>query len=348
MNNQNELFLEPKTKQYGSHMVMTNVIKPTKTKYITLDSKFSDEYSKTCIANFQYTLPERINEVRSMEIISMEIPMTIYAISCSMGNNSFTVNAIDASRGQYKGSQTIIQVPDGNYTIKSLWTTINRILQTIPMTYNLIFEYVNMTTSPDQYFMYYNSYDDNTLSNGNPYSMYCVDFANGNNDNFKNSLGWILGYRCPMYLIEYQYFTEPVNGWYPNIQPPFGDATGQYITDGQPLYYPEKMSDLSGPKYLYLALDEYNNGQQNSFLSQHNDTFVSKNIIAKIVLNSAYYEFGTIYPASKEKGNLFSDTRSYTGKVDLHKLNIKIMNEYGFPVDFNGINFGITIKLEHE
>ena len=29
-----ELFMGPKTTQYGSHMVMTDVVKPTKTKYI--------------------------------------------------------------------------------------------------------------------------------------------------------------------------------------------------------------------------------------------------------------------------------------------------------------------------
>ena len=38
----NNLFLEPKVKQYGSHMVMSNVNKPTKTKYVNVDTKFSD------------------------------------------------------------------------------------------------------------------------------------------------------------------------------------------------------------------------------------------------------------------------------------------------------------------
>lgn len=30
------LFMEPRTNQYGSHMIMTNVHKPTKTKYVML------------------------------------------------------------------------------------------------------------------------------------------------------------------------------------------------------------------------------------------------------------------------------------------------------------------------
>ena len=40
-----ELFLEPKVKQYGSHMVMSNVYKNTKVKYVNIDTKFRDEYN---------------------------------------------------------------------------------------------------------------------------------------------------------------------------------------------------------------------------------------------------------------------------------------------------------------
>ena len=38
-------FLEPNVTQYGSHMVMTNVHKSSKTKYINIDTRFSDEYN---------------------------------------------------------------------------------------------------------------------------------------------------------------------------------------------------------------------------------------------------------------------------------------------------------------
>ena len=41
---QTNMFLEPDVTQHGSHMVMTNVVKPTKTKYLTLDTRFCDGY----------------------------------------------------------------------------------------------------------------------------------------------------------------------------------------------------------------------------------------------------------------------------------------------------------------
>ena len=45
------LFLEPQTSQYGNHMVMTNVHKKSKTKYINIDSKFRDEFYDNVYAN---------------------------------------------------------------------------------------------------------------------------------------------------------------------------------------------------------------------------------------------------------------------------------------------------------
>ena len=56
--NKNQLFMEPKTKQYGSHMVMTNVQKNSKTKYINIDTQFRDEYNYMKTSNYNITLPE--------------------------------------------------------------------------------------------------------------------------------------------------------------------------------------------------------------------------------------------------------------------------------------------------
>ncbi len=35
-------FLQPHVEQHGNHMVMTNVVKPLKHKYIHLDTKYRD------------------------------------------------------------------------------------------------------------------------------------------------------------------------------------------------------------------------------------------------------------------------------------------------------------------
>ena len=56
-----ELFTGPKTNQYGSHMVMTNVAKELKVKHINIDTKFRDEYNSNTTTNYNITLPQKVN-----------------------------------------------------------------------------------------------------------------------------------------------------------------------------------------------------------------------------------------------------------------------------------------------
>jgi len=125
--NKNDLFLEPKTTQYGSHMVMTNVHKPKKTKYINIDTRYSDTYDYLESSNYNITLPERINEVKTMTVKSVELPMTFYNISSALGNNYFKLTDFNSDPTPIH----MITVPDGIYTMESLKNTLNGLFDSI-------------------------------------------------------------------------------------------------------------------------------------------------------------------------------------------------------------------------
>ena len=64
-------FLGPKVTQYDGHMIMTNVNKPTKRKFINIDTSFRDEYSNITmnpVASCEVTLPDRITDVKAMVV----------------------------------------------------------------------------------------------------------------------------------------------------------------------------------------------------------------------------------------------------------------------------------------
>lgn len=297
----NELFLEPKTSQYGSHMVMTNVMKPTKKKFINIDTRFRDEYNNSSIVNYNITLPERITEVKSIRVTNIEIPNSIYNISSSIGNNSFTVKK--TTNGNI--SDTIV-IPDGNYTSTSLLNIINPELQVTFMGDISI----NEVNGKCKFIITSNE-------------SYTINFSIDENGNFdkhipRSKLGWILGFRNISYNL---------NG-------------GTLVS--------ESLIDLNGPRYLYLAVDEFTKGNQHSFISPLPKSLINKNILARISLDSRTWSFGTIFPANKMSGNLVSDIRSYTGKTDLQKLNIQLLNEYGIPVDLNGMDLSFCLEVEHE
>ena len=295
-----ELFMGPKTTQYGSHMVMTDVVKPTKTKYINIDTRFRDEYNSSQLINYNIALPERINDVRCISVTNVEIPMTMYNISASLGNNTFYILK--------SGNPLLLTISDNNYTISSLVTAINSQL-TSSFSSDIS---LNIDTNHKCYFDSSNNYN------------YTIDFAvdsNGNSDkyNLKNKLGWVLGFR---------------------------DASYNMVSSGK--LYSEAVYDITGTKYLYLAVDEFTKGNQSSFISPLPRSLINKNILARIALNNAIYGFGNMYEVNRFGGALVSDTRSYTGKADLQKLNIQLLNEFGNPVNLNGLDISLCLEVEHE
>ena len=417
-----ELFLEPKVKQYGSHMVMSNVHKPTKTKYVNVDTKFSDEYNDFSVANYNITLPERINDVKSLTVTNLELPMSFYNISSALGNNSFQItnNDVDPtipyltqlSTGSIVDGKFVdtIVIPDGYYTIDELKTTINSQIDEIKriptnsngnvvvdgngdILYNTDGAVLMLTDINTENYgtndMYikdgsgnyvkdtYGNYKvqlkngnfafvsgNNALKNTNDLrfdyhlkgsqgvqayfysvgSQIIIDFTindKGNFDkyNFKSKLGWMLGYRNLNYTITFNY--QPAEG--------DNDPTDGLGIEGQQLTYGEFLVDLNATsRYVYLTLEEFNKGNQNSFMSPTSSSLINKNIIARISLDRANYGFGQYLPANKQNGLLLSDIRSYSGKIDLQKVNLQIVSDIGTPLPLNGYDFSLCLEIEHD
>ena len=289
--NNADLFLEPKTTQFGSHMIMSNVNRPKKTKFVNIDTRFRDEYNYLQTANYNITLPERITEVKTMRLTNIEIPISFYNISANLGNNCFKITR-----------SNIVIIPDGNYTAITLSTAINNAISAFGLIYS----------------------NNNYGSVFNTDSGSCViDFdvtSSGQPDkyNFKSKLGWLLGFRNLTYTV----------------------TTANTVS--------ESFLDLNGSRYLYLAIDEFNKGNQNSFVSPLSTSLINKNIIGRISMDNSQFGFGSILPANQYNGFLISDRRNYTGKIDLLKLNVQLLNEIGIPMAMNGLDFSFCLEIEHE
>jgi hypothetical protein len=180
-------FLEPRVNQYNSHMVMTNVSQPTRKKYINIDSRNLD-VSGNSIANYTITLPERINNVKSIMVCNAEVPISYYNVSYNLGNNSFGVYNVAG------GSSGSVVVSNGNYTSSTLVTEINSKLTALGNNF------------VDLSFNVYNNFVISSVKNDSTYASTGVDvnFAvNSSNEfdkyNFKAKLGWLLGFRDTSY-----------------------------------------------------------------------------------------------------------------------------------------------------
>ena len=294
--NKRDLFMEPKTQQYGNHMIMTNVHKPSKSKHISIDTKFRDDYDYTHPANYQIDLPERINDVHSMRVTNIEIPMSFYNISSNLGNNSLKI-----IKG---GLETIITLDDNYYDTISLSAEIATKIATITDLSGLsITIEANYRTTITTTYDVSMQFDVDNLGNSDKFK-------------FKQKIGWMLGFRRTTYNI---LANVPITA--------------------------ECMPDLSGPRYLYLAIDEFSRGNQNTFVTPVFSSSINKNIIARISLDMKRFGYGNILPANNKIGLLATDTRSYTGKIDLQKLQVQLLDDYGAPIYLNGNDFSFCLEV---
>ena len=308
-----QLFMTPKTTQIGSHMVMTDVSKETKVKYINIDTRFRDEYNYlnssttpintnyTNAANYTFTLPERYNNVKTLSVTNVELPIVYYNISANMGNNCLKITG---------GTTRLVVIPDGQYTASTLNAKLLTLITTdisINLVDNSSTQIVNKTGS--------------TVTVDFNYSAASSTDTVGSYDKFntKFKLGWLMGFRNISYTIA-------------------GNAT---ITS-------EALLDLLGPKYLYLIVDEFSQGNQSSFVSPMSGSIVKKNILARITIDRTTYPFGSVVIAHNNNGLLTSDDRSYTGKIDIQRLNIQLVNESGVPMNLNGMDFSFCLQLIHD
>jgi len=319
--NKNSLFLEPQTDQYGSHMVMSNVHKSAKTRYVNIDTLFSEEMSSpgkkyTNPLKYTITIPESINCVNSIKIISAEIPITFFTITALLGNNTFTI-----ARGNPANNTTIvIAIPDGNYTITTIATAVNSALSDASAT-DLKFTFsgkksVFWTTQTYGYKLIFDAMVHGPMGT----------------TNYKSKLGWILGFRQTQYSV-------------PLCKNPPADLTAVPTSSA---LISETDSDLYGMRYGYLVVDEFVNGAANSMTSLVGNSFMNKKILARVAFDSTLYHAGTICYVNEKNGALVSDIREYSGNVNILKLNVQLVNCFGDAVDLNGAGMSFILKIECE
>lgn len=299
---QPELYLSSYPTQFFPG-VINPIKKKTIKKNLNIDTRFRDNYYSSTSCNFNITLPINIDNVLEMQLTSIELPTTFYVVSKQYGNNFFTIVVNDSSR--------IIKIPDGNYTTETIIEIINTqlFLQGAPFSYVSFIANISSNSGSLQTMI-----GPNTDASGNINEIQ-LDFQKdkmGNDDHntpLPLKFGWLLGFR-----------------------------NGHYI--GNNNYVSESVIDMTGPKYLYLVLDDFNNNVNNNFVSAFNSSLLNKNILARISLQSNLFNI-----LQQNKLNIVTTPREYFGPVNLNNMNIQLLDEYGRIVDLNFMDYSFCITL---
>lgn len=140
-----------------------------------------------------------------------------------------------------------------------------------------------------------------------------IKFATDSNTNLQQTLGWMLGFRF-----------------------------GQY--EGNTSYVSEAPYILKSPRYVFLRIDDYNNTSNESIIGAFNSSITTNNILAKIS-NAENIDDNIFMMTLEDKFVSGCKERTYSGPVDIEKLRVQLIDDFGRIVNLNGSDFSFSLEF---
>jgi hypothetical protein len=139
-----------------------------------------------------------------------------------------------------------------------------------------------------------------------------IDFSNLVHTNAPpmKSLGWILGFRKKSYK-------------------------------GQQSYTGEGTVDLAGCKYIFLCVNDFKNTTQEVCTILYENSFLRKHILARIPMREG--KGAVLFDDNSDK---ITKKRHYFGPVNIDKLQIQLIDEYGMEIDMNYNDYSFALEFD--
>lgn len=311
------------------------------TKVITIDSMFRSNYDSSSSNNFQWSLHQSENRIVSMKLVSVELPIMWYDISDKLGNNVFHIRVYNVKDSQ--DTTHTIKIPSGHYGNIDFTNILNNIFVNTGGGLENLIVAVNSITSKTVIRIRHIS-DPGSIS---PYDMtsptysplffyeliFDYDITNNNkkeaNFNLRKSLGWYMGFRKTRYIVKRD------------------NILIDYITnsDGKRNYegYISSESSFGSGKghYIYIEVNDYNKNTITQTISSNvGDVFIGNDILGRISIENSSNEI-----MINQSDKIFRQ-RDYLGPVTIRKLNIRLLNRFGDPIDINNNDFSMALELK--
>jgi hypothetical protein len=249
-----------------------------------------------------------MSSVMTMQLSAFEMPTTFYNVSKQYGNNFMTLTVTYNSTTESE----VITIQNGNYTYDTITSYLNSILTNLGSPFDKLIFIINIanTSGTGQMLV---GVKDPTLPTDIKFSLNFQADKNGKEDKstpLPLKLGWTLGFRNGIYINNSTYVSECV-------------------------------VDLLGPRYIYLVVDDYNNNVSNNFYSAFTSSILNNNILARISMNANFFDV-----LGQNNLSLITTPREYYGPVDIQKMHIQLLDEYGRILDINNMDYSFCLTFK--
>jgi hypothetical protein len=292
-----------------------------------------------------------------MSVATYELPLTYYAISQQYENNCILFEWKDPGVTNYNNQYTLI-IPDGNYNASfqsgngsPIESAINGILKGTSLVTETGLAYTVDRTSGRSIFACNSATDATGAVIPSPQftgSMRIVFNVKASIDRTASSatmgnsssqsdtrplpyfLGWQLGYRTAMYELS-------------------GGADSTVSTSpGIPQSaVSEGICLITGPQYVFLCIDDYNNNVNNYYASAYGSSTIAPNIIARLNIKQQIGSTGAFNVISGESlSTSLTYSREYFGPVDIQRIRITLVDDFGRVLDLNNMDWSFALMFE--
>jgi len=294
------------------------------TKSLNIDTRFRDNLYSTQSSDFSIQMPIKFNKVVSMNLSSLELPVSFYGICKEFGNNFLYLQVTYVSFTDLNvtlTSEKIITIPDGNYNSADLLETVNKLLAPVDQDGTL--------TQPEDIFSYISLFLDITSSGSGTGKVTIRPF----------------GIRSDLVKSITLDFTKDINGNVDkvDVSTKFGWNLGfiKRKYRGSTSYTADTVIEPANIRYIYLAVDDFANSANNQFVNVFNNSIMSPNILARISIKGSYFSL-----IMENDFNIITEPRRYFGPVDIQRLRIRLFDERGRVLPMNNSNFSFCLDFK--
>lgn len=284
------------------------------------NTQLRNNYFSSTSSDCDFTLPLKLKNVVSLTLTALQFPNVMLTFSSSRGTNQIYIKEYTTNNEAY------VTIPDGNYSITDFPTILQNAINTqvngggARFTVS-ISQYTHFTTITNSTYNFsmnivkkFSSFTCNNFEHpgiSNPDS----EFADKNNPTILpsmlfNSMGYYIGYRNIVY-----------------------DASNSYTS--------ESMFDPVFTDYVYFVLNDYNKNYKDVIMCVLPTSLNSENILALIPITSQ--QFSTTF---EDASDLIFKSRQYDAPVNISKISVKILNQYGEVLNLYQNDYAFCIQVQ--
>ena len=304
-----------------------------KTTSYMFNTKFRSNYFNTRPSDCQFNLPAKLNNVVSIKLSALQVPNVMLTFDALRGTSNVYIkeHITDTSY-----NAAFVQIPNGNYSIDDFPVVLQKAINNqvnpgvIPGRFTVTINKFNhfTTISNTTYNFTMNiinnpvEYITRNLSNVIPCTNsayrskigYDNDLIDSDKDispsMLYNTMGYCMGYRQPIYI-------------------------------GAKSYTSESMFDNVFTDYIYFVLNDYNKNYRDVVTGILPNELIAENILALIPITSNQFDV-----TFSSAADLIFKTRLYDSPVEISKISIKMLNQFGELLNLYYSDYAFCIEVK--